>query len=327
MGNKLDLQYPGYSQALSATAFYQHESPGYFHIAGEDRRDFLQRQSTNNIDLVSPDTFLVTVLTSPTARIHDVLVVIDEGDLDGVLTLPGRGKETIEFLQSRIFFMDKVTLVDVSQDFVQLDLMGPGTKDLIDQFSGNNQLEIGQIQSIESHDISLRILYQRDHEFRLLIPHENAPKVISMLQENGVSPLTTNIFNILRIEAGLPAAGHELTDNYTPLETGLKWTIAEDKGCYTGQEVIARQINYDKITRHLVGVRLNEIPILGESLYPLDNNQPVGKITSTAQSPRFGPIALAIVKRPHNHPGSEIRVGNQEKSIIGSISSLPFQEN
>jgi folate-binding protein YgfZ len=326
MDKSIDLHYPGYSQALSTTAFYQHETPGYFYIAGEDRRDFLQRQSTNNIDLVSPDTFLVTVLTSPTARIHDVLVVIDEGDLDGVLTLPGRGKETIEFLQSRIFFMDKVTLEDVSQDFDQLDLLGPGTKDLIDQFSGNNHLEIGHIQSIELQDIPLRIFYQRDHEFRLLIQRENTSKIISKLQESGVSPLTTDIFNILRIEAGLPAAGHELTDNYTPLETGLKWTIAEGKGCYTGQEVIARQINYDKITRHLVGVQLNEVPILGESVYPLDNNQPVGKLTSTAQSPRFGPIALAIIKRPHNQPGSEIRVGNQEKNIIGSISSLPFQE-
>jgi folate-binding protein YgfZ len=327
MDNIVARQNPGYNQAISTTAFFQHESPGYIHIAGEDRRDFLQRQSTNNINLTNSQQFIVTVLTSPAARIHDVLIVIDEGDKIGVLTLPAQGQETLSFLQSRIFFMDKVSLEDISQEFVQLDLLGPGALELIRQLTGNDSLETGVILSTEVNNAPLRILYQRDNVFRFLVHRENAQQIISELQEHGVTSLSSETYNILRVEVGLPAAGHELTEGYTPLETGLNWTISEDKGCYTGQEVIARQINYDKITRHLVGIRFNKQPELGESLYPRDKNQPVGKITSIAQSPRFGFIALAILKRPYDQPGSELRVAEQEADISGTVSSLPFQEN
>lgn len=326
MDNTIESQHSGYYKALSGAAFFRSEMPGYFRVAGEDQRPFLQRQTTNNLDLVSSDTFLVTVLTSPAARIHDVLIVFDEGDKLGVLTLPGQSVETIRFLKSRIFFMDEVTLEDLSKDFVQLELLGPGSKNLIDQISGNEQLTIGEIHTINLLGTFVRILHQKENEFRLLIQDDYAPQVISYLQEYGATPLNRDVFNILRVEAGHPAAGHELTDEYTPLETGLKWTIAESKGCYTGQEVIARQINYDKVTRHLVGLQLNEQLDPGETLYPLDNDQPVGKITSTALSPRFGPIALAIIKRPFNEPGSELRVGNKEKRIsFCTVSPLPFQ--
>lgn len=326
MDKTLGTRYPGYQQAQTAPVFFQLELPGYIRISGNDRRDFLQRQSTNDINLISPEKYIVTVLTSPAARIHDVLTVIDEGDNLGVLTLPGQGMQTLDFLRGRIFFMDKVSLEDVSQEYNQLELMGPGSVELIHHLVQSKSLEIGDIYSVEINDAPVRIFFQGERAYRLLYKQIDSQLVTSSLIESGAVQLTPETFNILRIEGGYPAAGHELTENYTPLETGLDWAISSDKGCYTGQEVIARQVNYDKITRHLVGVRFSEEPKLGESLYPLDNNQPVGKITSTALSPRFGFIALAIVKRPYDQPGSELRLGNEEAGSVGRISSLPFQD-
>lgn len=325
MGKTIQLQHPGYDHALSAAAFYQLEDPGYFHIAGEDRRAFLQRQTTNDIDQVSPDTFLSAVLASPTARILDVFEVFEEGDLLGVLSLPGQSSETFKFLQSRIFFMDKVTMEDLSRDYVQFAILGPESGALLNQLPGVGQLDIGGIKSVEMHGTSVRILHPREHEFRLLIPADNASQSVEYFVENDAPSLSKDVFNLLRVEAGIPAARHELTDDYTPLETGLRKTISEDKGCYTGQEVIARQINYDKITRHLVGLQVSEASELGESLYALDSNQPAGKITSLAESPRFGPIALAVVRRPYDKPGSELRIGNEGNGKTCIVCSLPFQ--
>jgi folate-binding protein YgfZ len=325
MDKTIQLQYPGYDQALSTAALYRVEDPGYFRIAGDDQRAFLQRQTTNDVERVASGTFLSTVLTSPTARILDVLEVFEEGDLLGVLSLPGQISGTIKFLQSRIFFTDKVTIEDLSRDYVQLVILGPKSGALLSQLSGVRQLDIGGIKSVEMHGTSVRILHPREHEFRLLIPADNAPQLVEYFLENDVPPLSKDVFNILRVEAGIPTAGHELTDDYTPLETGLRKTISEDKGCYTGQEVIARQINYDKITRHLVGLQVSEASQLGESLYALDSNQPTGKITSLAESPRFGPIALAVVRRPYDKPGSELRIGNEGNGIRCVVCSLPFQ--
>src|SRR5690606_6994406 len=93
--------------------------------------------------------------------------------------------------------------------------------------------------------------------WRLLVPHGAIDSLEARLLEGGASALSPGAYEAVRVEAGFPAAGRELTDAYTPLETGLHAAIHTAKGCYTGQEVIARQINYDKITRQMVGLRLD----------------------------------------------------------------------
>ena len=123
----------------------------------------------------------------------------------------------------------------------------------------------------------------------------------------GVEQLSPESHHILRVEAGLPAAGAELTEEFTPLEAGLEYAVSGAKGCYTGQEVLARQTTYDKVTQHLVRLRLEAPAGAGERLWAGD--KVVGVITSAAVSPRFGPVALGVVKRPHHEPGSELTAG------------------
>lgn len=326
MDNKTTSPVLGYELALTKAALFQHLTPGYLSISGDDRQAFLQRQSTNNINLLSPERSLVTVLTSPAGRILDVLTVIDEGETLGVVTLPGQGEKTFDFLQSRIFFMDKVTLEDASTSFIQIDLLGPGASKLIQLWTVDHLHEGDEIRTINISGIQIRVLSRTGLGYRLLIPAEGIQDIHSELNIQGVQALDFENYEILRIEAGIPAASHELTDEYTPLETGFQWAVSDDKGCYTGQEVLARQVNYDKITRQLVGLFISEDAVLGDSLYSPDKRQPIGKITSIAISPRFGRIALAIVKRSYIHPGDKLRLGDQESSSLATISEIPFQE-
>ena len=265
------------------------------------------------------------MLTSSTGRILDVLWVIDEGEAIGVLTLPGQGEQTFNFLQSRIFFMDKVTLEDASREIHQIYLLGPGTSELIQDLCEVQDPVANEILTIQINGVPVRVLVQSELGHRLLIPGEALSQILTELEAKGTTPLSQDRYEILRIEAGLPAARHELTEEYTPLETGLQWTVSDNKGCYTGQEVIARQVNYDKVTRQLVGLRMGEVPQIGDTLYPLDNVQPIGKVTSRAISPRLGPIALAIVKRPFHLPGNELLTRHGEQSIKAETTALPFQ--
>jgi folate-binding protein YgfZ len=131
-------------------------------------------------------------------------------------------------------------------------------------------------------------------------------------------------YSILRIEAGLPAAEAELSEDYTPLEAGLQSAISSTKGCYTGQEVVARQLTYDKVTQHLCGLRLEQRTQPGERLWAADGSR-AGKITSAASSPLFGEIALAVVKRPFHQPGERLGVGETlETSAQAQVVALPF---
>jgi glycine cleavage system aminomethyltransferase T len=86
--------------------------------------------------------------------------------------------------------------------------------------------------------------------------------------------------------------------------------------------VIARQITYDKITRRLTGVVLDSPVPAGTRLTAA--KKPIGRVTSCVHSPRFGPIALAVLKRPHDEPGSEVLAVTDEGTVRGKVSSIPF---
>jgi folate-binding protein YgfZ len=159
---------------------------------------------------------------------------------------------------------------------------------------------------------------------RLLAPVEVVGAIQTFLAGAGAVQLSDDEYEIWRIEAGLPAVGAELSEEYTPLEAGLEAAISSTKGCYTGQEVIARQITYDKVTQQLCGLRLERSARPGERIWTMDGT-PVGKVTSAATSPRFGEIALGVVKRPHHQPGADLKVGETfQAAAEGRAVALPF---
>lgn len=305
--------------------YFQHDNPGYLHISGPDRLDFLQRQTTNDLKLLSPDQCLVTVLTSPAGRIQDVLWVIHEtGDALGVITLPEQGNQTAAFLKSRIFFMDNVSVEDKSDLFYQIDLFGHGIAAALKDFGADPDSGENKISRIKVDQVSMQLVQHQHFAPRLLVPRADREQVISGLEKKSFLSLEQQDYQTTLIEAGIPSADHELIEDYTPLEVGYHWAISNDKGCYTGQEVIARQISYDKVTRHLVGLSLANRSEVGLTLYSTDKDQPVGRITSTGNSPRFGSIALAIVKRPYHTPGTGLRTHQDGKQLAVEVRELPF---
>ncbi|GAH75878.1 unnamed protein product, partial [marine sediment metagenome] len=160
----------------------------------------------------------------------------------------------------------------------------------------------------------------------LLVPSEYGDQIPASLEKMNSQRLSAEDYELLRVESGIPAAGHELVEDYTPLEIGFPWAISDNKGCYTGQEVIARQVNFDKVTRQLVGLTIEGTHHTGDTLYAQENNQPAGKITSLVVSPRFGVIALAVIKRPFHEEGTELSLNNGDQVLKAVTHALPFQK-
>jgi folate-binding protein YgfZ len=138
-----------------------------------------------------------------------------------------------------------------------------------------------------------------------------------VLQQSGLRPLDQEAHELERIRLGLPAVGQELSEAYTPLEVGLAGLVAENKGCYTGQEVLARQLTYDKVTRALVRLQLSEPVPVGSPVW--SQGRALGEITSAPPLTSTKPLALAVLKKPYHTPGSQVEVGAGAARILAEV--------
>ncbi|GAB4579369.1 MAG: glycine cleavage T C-terminal barrel domain-containing protein [Anaerolineales bacterium] len=307
---------------LPPLVYYLPPASGLLHLTGPDRVAFLQRQTTNDVTRLAPACAVTTVLTSPTARILDVLQLFEDGETIGILPLPGHAETTFAYLRRRIFFNDHVTLSNASAEYTILNLEGKIAGDWL-RAQGLEPPLLDRVTTGTLNGIPLRVIGHPGLAgigYRMLA-RAGVP-MLDLLTHSGLPALSPEDYEIFRVEAGLPAPGHELTEDYTPHETNLTAWISETKGCYTGQEILARQVTYDKITRHLVGLRLDVPALSGATV--LAEGKSVGTITSAVVSPRLGPIALAILKRPYHEPGTSLTVEAETGNGAAIVTTLPF---
>lgn len=304
-----------YNALVSGAVVLDRTDAGLLILTDADRVDFLQRMTTANVAALSPGQAALAVLTSPVARIEFVFTVICREQELWLLPAPGQADSLAGKLRSQIFFMDKVKVANASPSLRRLRVMGEQASAVLSSVG---------IQSPGTDDTfaiadALTVLRQERYEvsgYELIVPAEDADGLRARLLEAGMHLSTdSETYETRRIELGRPVVGAELTGEYTPLEAGLAWAVADNKGCYTGQEIIARQITYDKVTKTLVGLRSDASLPVGADVTA--DGRSVGVVTSSGYSPVLGgPLALAVVKRPFNVENTTLTVDNS--SVIVS---------
>jgi tRNA-modifying protein YgfZ len=154
----------------------------------------------------------------------------------------------------------------------------------------------------------------------LLCESTHTDGLAAALRARGAVAIGEPAAECVRVEHGRPRYGIDLDDTVIPQEAGLnERAVSFTKGCYVGQETVARLHYKGKPNRHLRGLRLSRPARTGEEL--LLGERPVGRLASVALSPRLGPIALALVRR-EAEPGSELNVG--EHGASADVLELPF---
>ncbi len=229
---------------------------------------------------------------------------------------------------------------DVSEDRGMIGVYGPRAAELLTSVLGESvsPLEEDHIAASEWQGIELLLIGTRygggEEGFDLLVERSSMATLREALLGAGdgwVRRVGFEALEVLRIEAGVPRGGHELTEASIPTEAfeaiGLMpRAISFDKGCYTGQEVIVRIAHRGHVNRHLRGLVLradDPSPEAETRLHHPETGRDVGWITSVANSPRLGsPVALAYVRR-ELEPGMEVRVGAPE-GPVARVSDLPF---
>lgn len=316
----------GYQQAWQSASYFQSPTSASLLVAGKDREPFLQRQTSNDIRLLAPDRALLTVLTSPTARILDLLYLVAEQDQIRALTLAQNGNQTASYLKSRIFFMDQVTVQDTSAEIVQVNLVGPDWRKVLNRAFGISLSEFDRVVVFESDGHSVQAWAGQPAIMPgaiLVAPVDAVRSVVNKLESAGAGLLSADAWNVIRVESGLPGFQAELSEDFTPLEVGLLDAISDSKGCYTGQEILARQITYDKVTQQLRVLRMDAFLEPGAQIRV--EGKKAGLLTSSVLSPRFGPLGLAVVKRPYYEPGTVLELEKGGGDIVyARVAELPL---
>ena len=291
-------------------------------VSDSDRLRFLHNQSTNDFEQLKPGQGCDTVFVTSTARTIDLATAYVTEDAVLLLVSPQRRQYLIDWLDRYIFFADQVKLQDVTSETAAFSLIGSKSDVLLEQLGVSSI--IGQPyathQLVQLADVEVRVAVGSGLAtpgYTLIVPAEKAANVWSFLVAAGSVPMGDRVWEVLRIQQGRPVPERELTEDYNPLEAGLWQTLSFNKGCYIGQETIARLNTYKGVKQYLWGIRL-DAPAEPGSVITVGEEK-VGKLTSYTDTEN-GAFGLGYIRTKAGGAGLQVQVGE----TTGEVVDLPF---
>lgn len=317
-----------FASATLHTVCYRHKR-GVLHGSGADRLDLLHRLSTNALIDLKPGQERSTVLTTEKGRIIDLVrvLVVDDGIL---MVLAGEEGERVRLWLDKYTIMDDFVCRDASDEWSVIGVYGELARAQLAGAFSCEPPDAGAHVEVSTPAGNGRLL--RDSRlngaagFLLIVPAAAAEDVMKTLAETGVREIDEACYQTMRVIAGVPESGSELSDQYNPLEAGISQFISWTKGCYIGQEVIARLDTYDKVQRHLVGLRFASLPAVADERIDVSSSEAgerIGQVTTIARrSDTDAPIGLAYVRTEYAVPGLEVVAGGAP----ATIANLPLEQ-
>ncbi len=285
----------------SDAVFYDRTAWGRITVTDSDRLSFLHNQSTNTFKLRKPGEGCDTVFLTSTARTIDLTTAYILEDSVLLLVSPGISEKLIAFLDRYIFFADKVKLTEITEQTAAFSLLGAKSHDIVKALGAECLINQPYGTHCLVDQIRIAVGSGLATEGYTLIC-DRALDLKQKLTNLGVSPIDDLTWNALRIEQGRPMPGSELTEDYNPLEAGLWHTISFNKGCYIGQETIARLDTYNGVKQQLWGIKLNQ-PTEPGTAVTIDGEK-VGLISSVSEL-----TGLAYIRTKAGGAGLKVDLG------------------
>ena len=312
----------GFKMAYDRAVVCDRSHWGLLKLAGDDRLRFLHNQTTNNINTLKPGLACDTVFVNSTGRIIDLATAYVTNDSILILVSPNRRHFLIEWMERYIFPMDKVKITDISEENTVFTLIGSECTKYLKEGGINDLAELLP----ENHclttmgETSIRIAVGSGLAipgYTLIVPSNQVKTVWEQLMRLKIIPVGERVWEQLRIRQGRPVCDQELTEDYNPLEAGLWQAISLNKGCYIGQETIARLNTYKGVKQRLWGVKLSqeitpETPIIS-------NGKKIGVLTSCTKIDQDF-LGLAYISTKAGGVGLNIQIGK----AIGQVVKVPF---
>lgn len=325
---------------------------GTLRVSGTDRRDFLNRLVTAELKDLEPGIAREAFWLNRKGRIQADLLLLECGSHLLISVDIHQVEATLKSLTDFIFTED-VEIKDLSADMHHIAVHGKRAIDVIENVSDDEDFTVGNhccaSVLIASSDVTVgRRDLTGEIGLELMIPRDRAPSVWEKLLatddvisagKRHVRPIGWYAFNTARIEAGVPMFNIDFGTTNLPHETGLlNQRVSFTKGCFVGQEVVARMEHLGAPKQALMGLRMQGdlLPVAGAQVFERSNDQAemgdqIGIVTSSTLSPMLGaaPVAFAMLRTRNVSPGTTVLVnaeGEQVEATVGELCFLPSNQ-
>ena len=342
-----------YAAIRKSVVIFDMPQRGLVDVRGADRLAFLHSMITNDTESLGPDQAQRAFLLAKTGRIAADLVVCRFGDEACRIDLDVFDAAPLVEVLDRYVFTEDVSLEDVSAQFHHLALHGPAAARLVERISGQS------VAGLESYRCAQVViadcpcpLYRRDETgssgLHLLVATGHVRRVYESLADavGGLVPQVQGgvrrdfegrgtgwlAYNTARIEAGTPVYHIDFGPDSLPHETGpglMGESISFTKGCYLGQEIVARMENLGHPKRVLAGILFADeyLPIAGSQVFSSDEEgSNIGVVTSSTVSPLLGgrAVAFAMFKWGRHRPDTRVKVAAEGRMLTGTVQDMRF---
>lgn len=311
----LDTIATDYRTLATACGAVDRSERGKLALTGREAKSFLQGQVSNDVESLSPGQGCYATLLTPKGKMLGDLRVLDAGD-ELLLDTERVALQPLFNTIRRFSIGYDVQLHKRTLERSLVSLIGPDA-----MFT----LAIGALADHEHAHVATEVAgvpvraIRTDVGIDLLCESADGEALLAALEALGAPLVSESAAECLRVERGRPRYGIDLDDTVIPQEAGLnERAVSFTKGCYVGQETVARLYYRGKPNRHLRGLRLAASAASGDAI--LAGEREVGRVGSAVVSPRLGPIALALIRR-ESPPGTTVRVG---EGIDAAVVELPF---
>ena len=295
---------------------------GLLQVTGKDKLPFLNGLLTNDVLKLGNANGVRSALLNTKARVladlyiysRDEDLLMDTGDTQGA-----KVKEILD----RFIITEDVHINDIASQFVHLTLQGREATDQVSALSGS---ALGN-KSLEHKMIGPTMIVNRDRTgqtgYDLIVPNDEAEAVWQGLLLKGVMPVGQDALEILRLEAGYPRYGIDIDENIIILEAGFKDAISFTKGCYMGQEVVARATHIGRVNKNLVQFKSEtERAPMPKSKFSSDGKE-AGYVTSATFSPDMrAVVGLGYAQRDFAKEGTNLNLESDKGPIPTVITKI-----
>ena len=314
------IEQDAYRALVEGCALVDRSKRGKLALTGGEAKDFLHGQVTNDIAGLQPGGGCYAAFLTHKGKMIGDLRVLDAGD-ELLLDCERAVLQDLFNMIRRYKLGRDVELHKRTVERGLLSLVGPGARavaGLPEPAAQEHSHRAGEVGGAPVR------LIATDLGVDVLCDAADTARVTAALTGAGAVLVDEAAAEVRRVESGRPRYGIDLDDSVIPQEAGLnERAVSFTKGCYVGQETVARLYYRGKPNRHLRGLRLSA-PAPSGAVLRLGDRE-VGRLGSVAASPAFGPIALALVRR-EAEPGSTLAVGDDGGGTTAVVVALPFTQ-